>query len=112
PSAVPDGVEGLPAEVPSHRFYELDVTITPGPPAGGGFRHWEPGELLLTAPETPWDTDDGACRVERTEVEAPSGFAPDAGLKYLGPRRLRLRLAVRPEVRRLTFRYYTEKFGD
>ncbi|MGE0756600.1 MAG: hypothetical protein AB7F89_17370 [Pirellulaceae bacterium] len=35
----------------------------------------------------------------------------DAGSKFLGPQRLKLIVGVHPPVRKLTFRYYFEKFG-
>lgn len=92
------------------RYFEVDVTIRPTQP-GQDFQLWEPGELMLSAPETAWDASDDLCRVKWVEVEENGSFYPDKGIKYAGPQRLHLLIRVRPDVERLMFRYYTEKFG-
>jgi hypothetical protein len=95
-------------------YYRVEVTIDPRPKKGG-FQHWEPGELLLVRPETDvmkFDEDDDTCRIDELEVEQDGRFQTDEGWKFVGPARLRMRIGVRPDVRRLTFQYYFEKFGE
>jgi len=58
------------------------------------------------------DTDDGACAIHNLQVEEEGQFKPHEGMKYPGPQRLRMVLAVQPGVTALKFRYYFEAFGE
>lgn len=92
------------------RHYDLETTVRPTG-WGIGFRLWQPGELRMEEPGGAWADGGDACRVLSVEVFDGREYGAD-GMRYRGARRLRLRLAVRPGVRRLAFRYYTEQFGD
>ena len=96
-------------------YYQLDVTITPQD-ATGKFTHWEPGDLTLVRPESGLgvddETNDGSCTVHSLEVEEEGRFKPYEGMKYPGPRRLRMTLGVQEGVTALKFRYYFEAFGE
>lgn len=110
-AASPDEDEG---DRGPREHYRLDVTITPRP-ATGSFRLWEPGELCLVGPAAKAndpDADDSAGEVRAIEVEQDGHFLADEGMKYGGPQRLRLVVAVPPGQRRLRFRYYFEIIGD
>lgn len=99
----------------SHRFFLLEITITPAERGGGSFQLWEPGELQLVGPDAkPDDTDaDGElCEIQRAEIEDGGRFIEDEGMKYSGAQRLRLLLAAEPRARQLRFRYYFELFGS
>jgi hypothetical protein len=94
--------------------FDLDVTITPAV-ASGSFTHWEPCSLTLAPFDSKFDIDksDGdECEIESTEVEQEGQFQPDEGMKYPGPQRLKLRLAVKDGTSVLKFRYYFEEFGE
>lgn len=95
--------------------YQLDVTITPLNPTGN-FTCWEPGELSLIKPETKVDVDnasgDDACQIESVEVEQDGQFQADEGMKFPGPQRVKLNIAVAPGVNALKFQYYFEEFGE
>ena len=101
-----------PADEP-REYYRLAVTITPHTPAGP-FTLWEPGELLIvragTRPGEP-DDDESAGDVSQIEVEHDGQLHPDEGMKYPGPQRLRMTIAMKPGQRALRFRYYFEVFG-
>ena len=99
----------------NRRFYVLDVTVKPIAREGGAFQLWEPGELLLVSPDAKsGDTDDDGdfCNIKQIEIESEGQFVKDEGMKYGGPQRLRLTLAVTPDARQLQFRYYFELFGN
>jgi hypothetical protein len=100
---------------PTRVRYRLDVTISPTN-EGGAFNLWEPGELRLVLPESKIDLDssseDEGCEIQSIEVEQEDRFRPDEGLKYSGPQRLKLCVAVVPGRRELKFRYYFEEFGQ
>ena len=102
-------------EEANRRYFLLDVTIKPVARSGRGFQLWEPGELLLVSPDAKaedTDADGDLCEIKRIEIESEGGFVPDEGMKFGGPQRLRLTLAVAPEARQLQFRYYFELFGN
>jgi hypothetical protein len=102
------------AEDANRRYYRLEVTITPAERGGNGFQLWEPGELQLVSPTAKaedTDADGDLCKIKRIEIESEGRFAPDEGMKFGGPQRLRLTLAAAPEARQLQFRYYFELFG-
>lgn len=111
--AEPDAADDQPTEQPVTRnYYRLVVTVTPRP-KGGGFQHWEPGELRLVLPQTrPMRDDDDACTIEDLAIEEGGAFRPDEGFKLHGEQKLRLLLGVRPGVGRLVFQYYFETFGE
>jgi hypothetical protein len=92
-------------------YYLLEATILPQEPKGK-FRLWEPGELCLVAPGLSIDDDDDTCKVKQMEIFEEGSYHPDEGLKYPGPKRLRMLLAVAPQTPKLVFRYYFETFGD
>lgn len=111
--APPDAVPGDDA-IGQPEYYRLEVTITPKP-ASGPFSLWEPGEVMMVPMGARGDqpgADAAACRVCSLEVHEDGRFEVDCGLKYGGPQRLRLLLAVDRAQRRLQFRYYFEVFGD
>ena len=98
--------------------YLLEVTITPGQ-TDGPFGLWEPGEIMLVRPESVLrpesdeadDTDD-ACEVGSIQYHEEGAWKDDEGMKFPGPQRLKMHLAVQPGVRQLKFRYYFEEFGS
>jgi hypothetical protein len=97
--------------------YQVDVTITPGSISNGPFQHWAPGELTLVPPQSKIDLDDSSseddvCELEKVEVEHDGRFHEDEGLKYAGPQKLKLSVAVVPGTKVLKFRYYFEEFGQ
>jgi hypothetical protein len=92
-------------------YYRLDVTVKPTR-WGIGFKRWLPGELALTDPAAGWTDVDDSCTIASLEVVKPRGFGAQDDLSYVGAVRLRLVVGVREGADRLTFRYYTEKFGD
>ena len=99
----------------NRRYYLLDVTIKPVARAGNGFQLWEPAELALVGPDAKsedTDADGDLCDIKKIEIETEGKFADDEGMKFGGPQRLRLTLAVAPEARQLQFRYYFELFGS
>ena len=102
-------------EGPREHYY-VDVTIAPKASQGGGFSHWEPGELVLVRPGAkaiPGDDDeDEVGSVRELLVWSGTEFGPDDDYKYEGERRLRLHVAVVPGTREARFRYYFEIFGD
>ena len=57
------------------------------------------------------DDEDG-CNVEKIQVETEGEWKDDDGMKYGGPQRLKMWLAVQPGVQQLKFRYYLEEFGS
>lgn len=94
--------------------FRLEITITP-PAASGRFTLWEPGELAIVGPdaragEPP--TGEASFDVRALEIQEDDRFQADSGMKYGGPQRLRLLVAVPPGQRRLRFRYYFEVFGS
>lgn len=101
-----------PADEP-REHYRLAVTITPHTPAGP-FTLWAPGELMIVGADTRSrepDDDESAGDLSQIEVEHDGQFDADEGMKYPGPQRLRLLIAVKPGQRVLRFRYYFEVFG-
>src|SRR5262249_39345629 len=97
-------------------YYRLDVTITPRPPTGQGFRHWEPGELMLAPADAkvgPDSDDSDNVGLASVEILQDGRFVSDEGMKYLGPQRLRVVFGLEPgAARRLKCRYYFETFGE
>ena len=97
--------------------YLLEVTITPGQ-TDGPFGHWEPGEIVLVRPESVLrpesdeaDDSDDSCEVGGIQVHEDGAWKDDDGMKFAGPQKLRMHLAVQPGARQLKFRYYFEEFG-
>jgi hypothetical protein len=103
-----DGKEGPPV---TRGCYRLDVTVKPTR-WGIGFKRWQPGELVLTDPAAGWMDVDDSCTILSLEVVNARHFGARDDPSYVGAQRLRLLVGVREGVDRLTFRYYTEKFGD
>jgi hypothetical protein len=61
---------------------------------------------------SPASDGDAVSEVLAVEVEDGGRFVEDEGMKYGGPRRLRLRVAVRPGQERLALVYYFERIGE
>jgi hypothetical protein len=79
---------------------------------------WEPDELRLVKPESVLhpesnepDEGDDSCEITKVHVQDEGQWGEDEGMKYAGPQRLRLVVAVDPKVKELKFRYYFEEFG-
>ncbi len=92
----------------------LEVTITPRTPTGA-FTLWEPGELRIVgagARSGEPEADEADYDVESLEIQVEGRYQPDSGMKYQGPQRLRLLVAVPPDQRGLRFRYYFEILGN
>jgi hypothetical protein len=111
-AALADEQDEIDSERRAH--FRLEVTITPRTPTGA-FTLWEPGELRIVgadarsgdpaADETDYD-------VESLGIQDEGRYQPDSGMKYQGPQRLRLLVAVPPDQRALRFRYYFEILGN
>jgi hypothetical protein len=120
PSEAPTKAEGeteaTEPDVP-RRYFTLDVTIQPAE-ATGKFAHWAPGELMLNRfefvfnPNAEESKEDDACQVKEVQYEEDGVFKADEGLKFAGPKRLKMTLAVREGVEKLRFQYYFEQFGE
>ena len=97
--------------------YLVEVTIAPRN-ASGPFQLWEPSSLELARfdavrrPESDEPDDDTGCNVEKVQIDTDREWKDDEGMKYGGPQRLKLWLAVQPGVQQLKFRYYFEEFGS
>jgi hypothetical protein len=98
--------------------YLVELTITPGE-VNGPFGMWEPGELRLVKPESVMrpesdepDDEDDACEITQIQIENEGKWDDDEGMKYAGPQRIRMSLAVLRGTRELKFRYYLEEFGS
>lgn len=57
------------------------------------------------------DADDESCEVGSIQYQEDGAWKDDEGMKFPGPQRLKMRLAVQPGARQLKFRYYFEEFG-
>jgi hypothetical protein len=107
-----DEDESIPRE-----YYQVDVTIKPGP-RSGPFILWEPSELLVVPFEAKiaWnfrDLDVESMELRELEIFRDGQFGPDEEGKYFGPLRLRMLLGLPLGTpRRLKFRYYLETFGE
>ena len=98
-----------------HEHFRLEITITPPAAASGPFTLWEPGELAIVGPDARAGeprTGEANFDVRDLEIREDDRFQADSGMKYGGPQRLRLLVAVPPGQRRLRFRYYFEVFGS
>ena len=114
--APPPALADEPYEIDSEprEHFRLDVTITPRTPRGA-FTLWEPGELrVVGADAMPGDpeADEADYDIESLEIQDEGRYRPDSGMKYQGPQRLRLSVAVPPDQRGLRFRYYFEILGN
>ena len=110
-----DAAGGKPGEPRLH--YLLEVTITPGQ-TDGPFGLWEPGEIMLVRPESVLrpesdeaDDSDDSCEVGSIQYQEDGAWKNDEGMKFPGPQRLKMQLAVQPGASQLKFRYYFEEFG-
>jgi hypothetical protein len=99
------------------RYFVMNVTIRP---MGGRWSRiaWTPSDLRLVpaehwCPILPDEADLGCyCRIESLEVVCGATcFTINNEFTVAGPFDLRLRLAVRQDIRALQFRYYLELFG-
>jgi len=92
----------------------VDVTITPRTPTGA-FTLWEPGELRIVGPNARAgdpEADESDFEIRSLEVQEDGRFKLDNGMKYDGPRRLRLFVAVPAGQPSLRLRYYFEIIGN
>jgi hypothetical protein len=111
PVSQPEPADAEGTEPVARAYYRLDVTVKPTR-WGLGFKRWQPGELKLTDPAAGWLDVDDTCTIRSLQVVTPDGLGPEGDQGYKGAQRLRLLVGVRQGVDRLTFRYYTEKFGE
>jgi len=104
--------------IPDAQFAAIEFTITPRTPEGP-FAAWEAGSLELVrsdaAPVDPY-SDDAATPSEDAVVHSiewldGEAFADASDMKFVGPARLRLRVALRPGIRAFKLRYYFEDLG-
>src|SRR5262245_56106926 len=105
---------GLAGDPDRRQHFLLEITITPRPPSGR-FTLWEPGELRIVGHGARADdpeADEPNLDVRSLEVHEDGSFLPDGGMKYEGPQRLRLLVAVPEGQHHLRFRYYFEIFGN
>lgn len=108
-----DEDDGEPSEEVPQDWYLVDATITPRPPQGG-FRLWEPGELVLVPPDAKGGdlAGDGVGSVADIEIFSEGRWQADESYKYEGPLRLKMRVGVNRGTRRARFKYYFEVFGE
>ena len=102
-----------PFEPRLHEHFRMDVTITPRTPTGA-FALWEPGELRVVGPDArAGDPEAGESdfEIRSLEVLEDGQFQSDSGMKYHGPQRLRLLVAVPAGQPSLRLRYYFEILG-
>jgi hypothetical protein len=89
---------------------------SPSPSAAASVVHpLGAGELAIVGPDARAGepgTGEEPFDVRAVEIREDNRFQPDSGMKYGGPQRLRLLVAVPPGQRRLRFRYYLEVFGS
>jgi hypothetical protein len=111
PPSQPEPADGEGRPPVSRVYFRLDVTVKPTR-WGIGFKRWQPGELVLTDPAAGWTDVDDTCTIRSLEVVNSRNFGARDDPSVMGAQRLRLVVGVREGVERLTFRYYTEKFGD
>lgn len=107
PPAVDPNDEPLDPEMVARRWLYLDLSVAPMK-SEGSFRLWEPGELLLVAPESSLEEGDDSCEVWDYQLAGEGGFVTDEMYKHEGEQRLRLHVAVKPTVNDLALRYYFE----
>jgi hypothetical protein len=95
-------------------FYAIDVTLTPKP-ASGGFKLWDPCELLLVKPDArtnDLESEDelgSAFKVERFENGT---FVDDLdGGKLEGSHRVKITFSAPPGAKLAKVRYYFTLFG-
>jgi len=95
-------------------YYWVEATLTPDSAAGKSFKHWEPGELIVSRPgRNPMDDQsDDVGELDQLQVFENGVFKPDQGMKYPDAQRLRLLLAVLPELREVQLNYYFETLGS
>jgi len=106
--------DAAPDEDPSAwRWYELDVSITPRPPASEDENSgWSVGGLMLAVPDTKWGEFDGQCLVAQVERMEDGRFTPAMNWQAYGPERVRLLVGVRPGTSQVALQYMTEQLGD
>jgi hypothetical protein len=94
-------------------YYELDVTITPGPKGRDGL--WEASELMLTSGPVNSLEELEEKEVGTThEVLVWDGtkFGDDDPGKYPGEQRLKVTFAAKPGVSKVWLQYYNETIGE
>ena len=117
-AAGPQGLAGAQANVlffqPEQNFaatersdecFVIDALIQPATPDA----EWQPGDLILLSPEAV--ETDTPCRMLGAEVLEARRFQDAADRTCVGPRRVRLRVAVRPGVTQLCFRHRDTQLG-
>jgi len=106
--------EELAVEPGPRKPFRIDVTITPRTPTGA-FTLWEPGELRIVGRDARAgdpEADEADFEIRSLEIQEDGRFQPDSGMKYPGPQRLRLWVAVPPGQASLRLRYYFEIIGN
>jgi hypothetical protein len=114
PSPKGSDEEELAVEPGPHEQFRIDVTITPRTPTGA-FTLWEPGELRIVGRDARAgdpEADAADFEIRSLEVQEDGRFQPDSGMKYPGPQRLRLWVAVPRGQPSLRLRYYFEIIGN
>ena len=102
-------------------YYRIDVTIRPGPEEGP-MTHWDVSDLVVVDSKarplsfTPGEDDDGSgvgegFHFHDVQILQDGKLRPEEEGKYQGEQRLSILVGVKPAVRELKFRYYTEDFG-
>lgn len=97
-------------------YFSIDVTITPKNTAGP-FRSWSPDELELIQfgrKMNPYADESERCDgdVVKVEVFGDGAFHPFDGEKYTDSNRFRLLARTRANLKRASFTYYFQTFGD
>lgn len=107
PAADPEDPESAPD--PSARFFTVEVTVTPRPPAEVAGTAWKPALLEVERAEPASDGDDPG--IARLEVLDGDAFRDPGWEDRSGPQRLRLLVGVPPDVHELRLDYQGIGFG-
>jgi hypothetical protein len=123
-AAAEEADEGAAAQSAGPRnWFEVDITITPRPLTKNQFPVWDVEGLRLTKPGSSLKEEDDSCYVASVQA-VPEGVvlltpgqtgptdADENFGKMTGPARLKMVIGVRPDVRQLVFRYFSEAFGS
>jgi hypothetical protein len=98
------------------RWYLIELTVKPSAQAaGGGFQHWEPGEIQLTDKVRPagnLESANDGIGIRDLEVKQGEAFEKDEGMKYAGAQRIRFIAGVKPEWKKAQVYYYFERLGE
>jgi hypothetical protein len=102
------------------RWVAFEATVTPLPPAGEGFTHWEPDELSVLA--TPKGgklsldqlsgDDEIECFIVRQGDLTPGAEGAEEEMKIQGPCQVMVTAYVPNGVNSISLHYYTELLGE